>query len=344
MLQIDLMDFSNLSKFNSGYSFLLNVIDIFSKFLWSIPLKNKSGENVAYHIQNIIMSEGVPRVIASDNGTEFRNEHMEELSERFGFEARFGQPYRSNSQGCVEKVNGTMRDAIHAYMNENDTKQYIDKLPMLVYSYNTSQHSTTKYSPFLIHRKKNEIFNLDNVVHRNIVKASEKMIKRLEKANEKRKEFEPLEVGDSVRISTQSQIAVRKQGEIVIHSKKHKGEIAGWSKEIAKVIQIIEREGPNGQDGSFQYKLKHKGKRKVFVRSELQKVDPSNLIKAGQQTKQDLSFRPGGIDDERHLDNVRGKESNITQEELEDNHKNDIVVSRPKRERKKTVNPFFVNS
>ena len=78
------------------------------------------------------------------------------------------------------------------------------------------------------------------------------MIKRLEKSQQK--ELEPLEVGDSVRISTQSQIAVRKQGEIVIHSKKHKGEIAGWSREIAKVVQVIER-----TDGTIQYKLKHKG-------------------------------------------------------------------------------------
>ena len=218
-LQMDLMDFQHLSKFNGGYSFLLNVIhvDIFSKFLWSIPIKNKSGEVVAFEIQNIIMREGTPRVISSDNGTEFRNEHMDELAKRFSFEVRHGQPYRSNAQGAVEKVNGTMRDAIHAYMNENSTKHYLSALPMLTYSYNTTNHSTTKYSPFLVHRKKNEIFNLDNIVHRNIVKASQQMIKRLEKSQQK--ELEPLEVGDSVRISTQSQIAVRKQGEIVIHSK-----------------------------------------------------------------------------------------------------------------------------
>ena len=73
-------------------------------------------------------------------------------------------------------------------MNENKTKMYINKLPMLVYAYNTAQHSTTKYSPFLVHRKKNEIFNLDNIVKSNIVKASQRMIKRLQKANQKEQE------------------------------------------------------------------------------------------------------------------------------------------------------------
>ena len=334
MLQIDLMNFEHLKKFNSGYSYLLNIIDIFSKFLWSIPLKNKSGEVVAYHIQNLIMTEGTPRIILSDNGGEFVNEHIDELSERFGFEMRHGHPYSKGGQGVVEEVNGTMRDSIHAYMNENKTKQYIDKLPMLVYSYNTSQHSTTKYSPFLIHRKKNEIFNLDNVVRKNIIKASEKMIKRLEKANQK--EQEPLEVGDHVRISTSSLIAVKKKGEITINAEKHRGEIAGWSKEIAKVIQVLERE-----DGVIQYKLSHEGKRKLFQRSELQKVDKKNLIESGQKTKEDLSFGQH-FDLEQHLSEIRNKESNITQDELEKRHEDDVVVSkgsslaRPKREKKKT--------
>jgi hypothetical protein len=91
---------------------------------------------------------------------------MDELSERWGFEVRHGHPYSKEGQGCVEKVNSGVRDAIHAYLNENKTKQYIDKLPMLIYSYNTAQHSTTKYSPFLVHRKKNEIFKLDVVYTR----------------------------------------------------------------------------------------------------------------------------------------------------------------------------------
>jgi hypothetical protein len=56
-----LVDFQHLEKFNSGYRYLLNIIDIFSKFLWGIPLKNESAEVVAFHIQNLIMSEGTPR-------------------------------------------------------------------------------------------------------------------------------------------------------------------------------------------------------------------------------------------------------------------------------------------
>ena len=39
----DLVDMSTYSKQNKGYKYLLAVIDVFSKYGWLIPLKNKSG-------------------------------------------------------------------------------------------------------------------------------------------------------------------------------------------------------------------------------------------------------------------------------------------------------------
>ena len=38
---VDLVDMQLLSKFNKGFRFLLCVIDIFSKYVWVIPLKDK---------------------------------------------------------------------------------------------------------------------------------------------------------------------------------------------------------------------------------------------------------------------------------------------------------------
>ena len=39
----DLIDKSSLSKYNKNYKFILTVIDVFTKYAWAIPLKNKSG-------------------------------------------------------------------------------------------------------------------------------------------------------------------------------------------------------------------------------------------------------------------------------------------------------------
>ena len=42
----DLIDKSSLSKYNNNYKFILTVIDIFTKYAWAVPLKNKSGLSI----------------------------------------------------------------------------------------------------------------------------------------------------------------------------------------------------------------------------------------------------------------------------------------------------------
>ena len=48
------MDITSLVRFNKGYKFLLTCIDVFSKFTWVIPLKNKSGEYLVNGFQSIL--------------------------------------------------------------------------------------------------------------------------------------------------------------------------------------------------------------------------------------------------------------------------------------------------
>ena len=52
--QADLVDISSLARFNKGYKFLLTCIDVFSKFAWVVPLKNKSGETLVNGFQSIL--------------------------------------------------------------------------------------------------------------------------------------------------------------------------------------------------------------------------------------------------------------------------------------------------
>ena len=43
-----------LSKFNKGFRFLLCIIDIFSKYAWVIPLKDKKGISIVNAFQKIL--------------------------------------------------------------------------------------------------------------------------------------------------------------------------------------------------------------------------------------------------------------------------------------------------
>ena len=53
---VDLADMQLLSKFNKGYRFLLFVIDIFSKYAWVFPLKDKKGVSIVNAFQTVLKS------------------------------------------------------------------------------------------------------------------------------------------------------------------------------------------------------------------------------------------------------------------------------------------------
>ena len=50
----DFMDMQAFLKDNNGIKYLLTVIDIFSKFVWIVPLKRKTGQEVANAFSKIL--------------------------------------------------------------------------------------------------------------------------------------------------------------------------------------------------------------------------------------------------------------------------------------------------
>ena len=70
----DLADMQLISKFNKGFRFLLCVIDIFSKYAWVVPLKDKKGVSIVDAFQKILDKSGrKPNKIWVDKGSEFYN-------------------------------------------------------------------------------------------------------------------------------------------------------------------------------------------------------------------------------------------------------------------------------
>ena len=66
---MDLADLQLLSKFNKGFRYLLCVIDIYSKYAWVIPLKDKKGVSIVNAF--LKKSNRKPNKIWVDKGSEF---------------------------------------------------------------------------------------------------------------------------------------------------------------------------------------------------------------------------------------------------------------------------------
>ena len=70
---IDLANMQSLSKYNKGIKYLLCAIDLFSKYAWVFPLKDKKGITIVNAFKKIISKRRKPNKISVDQGSEFYN-------------------------------------------------------------------------------------------------------------------------------------------------------------------------------------------------------------------------------------------------------------------------------
>ena len=67
----DLADMQSLSKYNKGIKYLLCAIDLFSKYAWVVPIKDKKGVSIVNAFQKIISEGRKPNKIWVDRGSQF---------------------------------------------------------------------------------------------------------------------------------------------------------------------------------------------------------------------------------------------------------------------------------
>ena len=66
----DLIDLKKLKKYNNGFQYIINIIDLYSRYAWSIPIKNKTGKSIVEAFDSITKK---PKKLWVDNGSEFYN-------------------------------------------------------------------------------------------------------------------------------------------------------------------------------------------------------------------------------------------------------------------------------
>jgi len=91
--ELDILDLSSLKNFNNNYRHLLQVIDVFLKYLHSVPLRTKTGKEVAAALESIFKDPKYtkpirrrPVWVRTDKGKEFLNTQFQALLKRDGIE------------------------------------------------------------------------------------------------------------------------------------------------------------------------------------------------------------------------------------------------------------------
>ena len=129
------------SKFNKRFRFLLCVIDIFSKYAWVIPLKDKKGISIVNAFQKLLLnSNRKPNKIWVNKGSEFYNNSFKKWLHDNDIIM-----YSTNNEGksvAAERFIRTLKIKIYEYMTAISKNVYIDKLDDIVKEYNNKYHTS----------------------------------------------------------------------------------------------------------------------------------------------------------------------------------------------------------
>ena len=169
---VDLADMQTLSKKNKGIKCLLCAIDLYSKYAFVVPLKDKKGISVTNGFNKIIkQSETKPNKIWVDQGSEFYNRVFKKwLSDS---DIIMYSTYNEGKSVVAERFIRTLKNKLYKHMTASGKNAYYDVLDNVVNEYNNTKHNTIKMKPKDIgynnkrvyideHNKKDSRFKIGN--------------------------------------------------------------------------------------------------------------------------------------------------------------------------------------
>lgn len=231
----DLMDVSNTKQFNKGITFLLVVIDVYSRYAWVIPLKNKAAQTVTTAFESIT---DLPSNLWVDQGKEFYNRPMTIWCNRFGIN-RYST-FSGMKAVHAERFIRTLRDKLFFLATESGSQEFLTELPNIVRKYNRTRHTAIRQKPEEVFEGSAEPFIRENPIEE-------------DDDPEYQAKFR---IGDKVRYSLVKGIFA-------------KGGAEKWSREVCQVESIDTNQRP------YMYRIQdRKGEviRGMFYEQELQKT------------------------------------------------------------------------
>jgi uncharacterized protein YoxC len=144
ILAIDLV---NMEKFQvNGFKYLLNGIDMGSRFVYSQAMKNKTDTEVLKAFKKIYTQSKV-RAIRSDNGSEFINNKFVDFLQKNNVKQILSEAGKPQSNGMIERANATIKELIQKSVELNQNFDWVKHLQKLISNINNSQHRITGFTP-----------------------------------------------------------------------------------------------------------------------------------------------------------------------------------------------------
>ena len=134
----------------AGNSYVLVAADYFTKWVEVFPIPNQEASTVAKKlVDQLFCRFSVPQQLHSDQGRQFEASVITEICKILHIEKTHTTPYHPQSDGLVERFNRTLNSMLATCVDEHPS-EWEDHIHKVCMAYNTSQQSTTGFSPFYL--------------------------------------------------------------------------------------------------------------------------------------------------------------------------------------------------
>ena len=135
-----------ITRSKAGFSYILVIQDLFTKWIEVVPLRRATGARISTALEDLIICRwGTPRVLLTDNGTEFVNKNIRDLVQRTGMRHNTTPPYHPQANP-VERVNRVLKMMLRAFIDD-DQGQWDVHLHEFRFAYNSAHHVALLSTP-----------------------------------------------------------------------------------------------------------------------------------------------------------------------------------------------------
>ena len=137
-----------LPETKAGNKYILTFQDDLTKFTVNIPMQNQEASTVAHNfVINIICLYGLPETLITDQGTNFLSDLFKNTCKLLKIKKIQTTSYHPESNGALERSHRVLEEYLRHFISYSQT-DWDSWLPFATFTYNTTPHSATKFSPF----------------------------------------------------------------------------------------------------------------------------------------------------------------------------------------------------
>jgi hypothetical protein len=299
LIQMDIFDMQNYTRTNKGYKYILCIIDVFTRKVWTYAMKKKDNDNVQESFKKFLQQSGIqnntPTILMSDNDSTFINKSFQEILEKNKIIHQPNIIDDHHALGLIDRFARTIKTIFTRLFVQTKSDNWIDHIDEIVANYNNNGHTS------IDNIKPNDAFLKKN-------------LKKIYNINYEKSLFNisvsDIDVNDKVRIK--------------LKGKFRKGTDARYTDEVYTVTKVRGNSITLDDD-------------KVYKRSSLLIVPPTTvsneknvIVRVQRQNKIERNIQQEGLDLSNIVSNKRRR--NILLNTLDNNNEKPLqVINAPQK-------------